>query len=150
MKAYAKKDGVLKFDGLPWFEPPVSDLTALPAQEATKKGILIVNERRTFLCPDVVGENNLPCEFTVSLRIERTPATHQEEEQIARSTEQKDKAKAQREEKETNTRREVYEVVANTAVKAATGSRTQSTLEQQIIAGVLAKSGILSLNPGNN
>lgn len=132
-KTITGKDGVISFDGLPFLEMPISALLDLPSQEASGKGIVVVNQRRTVRVADVSANfNGQPVEFVVSVRVERSPIVQTEQDLIDRTVETKDANKAKKEAKETATRREHVAEIARVAKETAIDTLRLSTGNKSI------------------
>jgi len=123
MKTYVKNDdgkGEITFDGLPFVALPIDKLLEMPGAEATGRGILCINQRGVFRVADVTAtHNNEPVEFTVSIRVERTPTSQSEADLITRTAELKDRNASLKAAKEAAGRKEVYSAISSTAVETA-------------------------------
>jgi hypothetical protein len=149
-KTIVGKDGTISFDGLPFLEMPVSDLLALPSQEASGKGIVVINQRRTVRLSDVTSQfNGQPVEFVVSVRVERSPIQQTEQDLMDRTSETKQANKDRKDAKETATRREhtaeIARVAKETAIdtlRLSTGNKTIADSIRESLAVVDALRGI--------
>src|SRR3990167_6225015 len=121
MKSYAKSDGVIRFDGMPFVELPISELLEMGSQEPTKTGIVIANHRQTVRLSDASTFNGEPVEFVVSLRVERSATSQAEADLIARTAEKKETNAAMKAAKEAAARQEHVASIQATATNTAVG-----------------------------
>ena len=147
-KTYASKDGVIRFDSLPWLEMPISELLELPSQEPSGKAIVVVNQRQTVRLADVTtGYNSEPVEFVVTVRIERSPQTQSEADLIDRTVAGREAGKALKAAKEFNARHELIAAVQDTAIKVAS-HRAADPLADAVKQIVLGRLSVPQLSSG--
>lgn len=132
VKTIAKADGVIVFDGYKGVELPIADLLTLPAQEASGKGIKLIDESKTVTLVDANGHDGSPVQFRVTLRVERTPATQGEADLMARTAERQAQGKALRDAKQEASENRLITAVQNTAISVAKQIQQTDTVGEAI------------------
>lgn len=120
-KTIIQRASVLKFDGVEGIALSIDALLETPAQEATGKGLLLLNHRRTVRVFDVKDDNGNPVELTVTFRVERSPKSQNEAEMITNKRIAQEAGKALKTAKEENSQNRMAELSRKTAVEVAIG-----------------------------
>jgi hypothetical protein len=146
IKTTVGKDGVISFDGVPFVELPISELLAMPGQEASTKGVKVIDQRKVVRLHDVTASfNGQPVEFVVSLRVERSPMHQAEQDLVDRTATQREQNKAIRDAKETASQDRLIQAVTNTAINVAKQTAKVDPITDAVTKSII---GRLALGSG--
>lgn len=140
LKTIAKSDGVITFDGVPFVELPISELLAMASGEPSAKSIKVIDARKVVTLADTTANHDgQPVQFTVSLRVERTPITEAEAQSIERTATKQNAGKLARDAQKLASENRLIDAVTATAINVAKATQTKDGITEQINRSVSAR-----------